>query len=1149
MIGKTVSHYRILRKIGGGGMGVVFVAKDIRLGRQVALKFVREGQSAATDSLQRFALEARAASSLNHPNICVIHDIDQYQGRPFIVMEYLEGSSFTDLISQALPEAELRRIGASLADALDAAHSKGIVHRDIKPSNILLTEQGRPKILDFGLAKIDSDPLGDEGRGKKGDDLTKAGQVLGTLAYMSPEQANGQEVTGASDVFSLGIVLYQLATGRAPFEGDSPIRVLQAILSTLPLRPSTLNPSLNENTDAILLQMLAKDPQLRPSAADVRKELNRTLRVRSGAEIRTRPGRIHRTIGRTDEQDQLRRGLQSVRSDRGMLVCVTGEAGIGKTTFVETWLEETVLTPEPVLVGRGRCSERLVAKEAYIPFLEALEGLLRSSAGETVSSLMHRLAPTWYAEILPHESGISSASDAPRDGAASQERMKRELTSLLREMSRLFRLVLFLDDLHWADSSTVEMLVHLADRFDSIRGLIIAAYRPTDLMLTNHPFQDIKLGLEARGICYEIALDFLSVGEVDEYLSSEFPNHNLPSGFCEMIYARTEGSPLFMVDLVNYMRLKGLISRDPGRWSLTVPTAELEQGLPVSVRSMVRRKVEQIDEEQKRLLSVASLQGVDFDSALLSRVLEIDAAEVEERLRVLDQVHSFIRKAGEDDLPDGSVTVRYRFVHVLYQEALFSALQPTRRARLSALVAESLRGFYRDRQQEIAAQLGFLLEIARDAEGAAENFKLAAQKNARLFAFGEAAELAGRGLKLLEKLPGSPLRDGLELDLLLILGPSLMAQRGFAAQVVQKTYARARELCEQIGEEPRTIPALWGLWQYYVMRAELARARKLAQQVHRLACASEEADVLPEAFRALGETAHWRGDVARARTLLEEGIESYDAEKHRQHAFHYGLDPRVASLSILGWSLWTLGYPEQALVRAKQGISEARDLTHPFSLAYSSFALAGVHMFRREPRKALEIADQAIELSSEEGYPFWLATSTATKGWALNDMGHTDESVSQLREAIEIYRGTGAEIALPWFLYLLADTLARQGEYVEALESMSRSRSYLEKNGDRWWEAEVHRIHGEVLLAQSEGNADEAEARFLHSLSVARKQRARSWELRAAISLSRLLLGQGRLREARDSLEPVCGWFTEGLETRDFIQAQHILAKLAAPSV
>jgi hypothetical protein len=422
MGGRAIGPYEVLSRLGGGGMAEISLAHDTRLGRPVALKLLPAHVTGDRDRLRRFQ-EARAAAAVNHPNVTHIYEIGAADGIHFIAMEFVEGQSLEVRMRDRSGDADgLVPVALQLVDALAEAHGHGITHRDIKPANIMITARGQVKVLDFGLAKIARPETGPPGGSTFAG--TTPGLLMGTMAYMSPEQARGEPTSDATDIFSLGIVLYELPTGRHPFGAGSQIGTMNAIVSQPVLPPSTLNPLLPASLDALILQMLEKDSRLRPQCSEVRTVLAGLAGGGAALEPRpaTAPARRH-TVGRETERLELRAGHDAAAAGHGLLLCVAGEPGIGKTTLVEDFLHDVEVAGGRGRVGRGRCSERLAGTEAYLPILEALETLLRGEARESAARLLKLLAPTWYVLVAPLAAGESSLGRlitdvraAPRSG-------------------------------------------------------------------------------------------------------------------------------------------------------------------------------------------------------------------------------------------------------------------------------------------------------------------------------------------------------------------------------------------------------------------------------------------------------------------------------------------------------------------------------------------------------------------------------------------------------------------------------------------------------------------------------------------------------------------------------------------------------------
>ena len=844
----------------------------------------------------------------------------------------------------------------------------------------------------------------------------------------------------------------------------------------------------------------------------------------------------HRFVGRQKELSDLRSAFASAAAGTGRLICLSGEPGIGKTTVVESFLRELSMSGADCYLARGRCSERLAGSEAYLPVLEVLETLLRGG-GESVCGLMRVAAPTWYAQIAPSTDDSAAGHTLAEGRVPSQERLKRELVAFLHELASRQPVVLFLDDLHWADASTVDILAYAATRCASQRILIVAAYRPADLFAADHPFLGVKLELKGHGICSEIAMPFLTRADVDRYLALRFPEHLFPPELSTRIHDRTEGNPLFMADLARFLRDRGVLAEDGGRWVMVGQLPVVEKELPESVRSMVEKKIGQLGDDDRHLLVTASVQGYEFDSAVVSTTLGMNAAEVEERLDVLERVHGLVRLVSEQDLPDRTFTLRYRFVHMLYQNALYASLRPTRKVSLSVAVAEALLGYFGKHSSAIASELAMLFEAARDFERAAEYFLLAAERAAHVSANKEAVVVARRGLEALKLLPETRERAQQELRLQTILGPALMATAGIGAPEVEAVYTRAQELCQEVGETPQLFTVIFGLYQYWIARGEYKTCRALADQLLALAQKLQDSAFLLLAHNSLANTCWLTGDFALFRTHNEQSMAIYVPQQHHSLASLYsGWDPGVACRSGGARNLWLLGYPDRAVQRGQEAITLAHEIGHTYSEVFALVFNAMLHQHCRDAQRTRQQAEAAVALAAEQELASWLPWGTALRGWAMSEEGETEEGIAQLRHAIVRWRAVSAECLVPYFLALLADAYARNGQAEEALTAVAEALAITERTHEGYMEAELYRLKGEL-----QAEPEQAEACFHRAREIARRQSAKSFELRAAMSLSRLYHKQGRDAEARQMLEGIYGWFTEGFETVDLKEAGALL--------
>jgi tetratricopeptide (TPR) repeat protein len=999
MIGETIGNYHITAELGRGGMGEVYRARDLRLGRAVALKFLPERNLSDRGAVERFLREARAASALNHPNIVTIYDVGETASGRYIAMEFVEGHTLRSLANGGLLIEKLLDVGGQVAKALAVAHAAGIVHRDIKPENIMIRADGYVKVLDFGLARVPAATgTGDE---TETGLATHPGTLLGTVRYMSPEQGRGEAATAAADIFALGIVLYELATGRHPFDAKSQMGVLQAILFESQLPASRLRPDISATLEALLARMLQKDPRLRPAAAEVERALagseNPAAEKTAAAAL---PARQH-IVGRAKPLAELRSAFEIAAAGRGLMVCIAGEPGIGKTTLVEEFLADLATHRGGCRVARGRCSERLAGTEAYLPLLEALESLLHGPAGDSIARSMKLIAPTWYVQIAPLAAEDSSFSRVLADAkAASQERMKRELVAFLQGISGNIPLVIFFDDLHWADVSTVDLLSYLGSKCVSTRLLLVGTYRPSELP-AKHPFVQVKLEMQSHGVCREISLGFLTRDDIELYLALEFPENRFSPTLAAVIHAKTEGNPLFMADLVRYLCDRGVIAEDQGRWVLALSVPDLEHDLPESVRSMIQRKIDRLSDADRRFLSAASVQGCEFDAAVVAKVLQADPAEVEEHLDTLDKVHSFVKLLSEREFSDATLTLRYGFVHSLYQDALYGALTATRKASLSLRVAQALLGFYGERSTEIAAELALLFETGRDFGQASDYFTMAAKNAVAVYASQEAIGLLQRAIGNAEKL-----RE--EARYIRVHGSAMQLAR------IYETVRRTQDALDTYGLADRSAAAAHDIDGQ--IQAICAKGNTLMFMAKDMAGCREHC-------RRAFELAQGRGSgellaaVDMVRYLERIGAGDFDValecyERALPVLREKGLSPaNLLGLNMRGaLHIWR-GEAERAMEVLDWSLEKAREVNDLPRMAQNQFWRAISLGHRGRLGEALEVTREAQRLGELTGERVQLARFPNTLGWLHRELQDLEGALTLDLEGIQLTHEIGEKEA------------------------------------------------------------------------------------------------------------------------------------------
>ena len=874
-------------------------------------------------------------------------------------------------------------------------------------------------------------------------------------------------------------------------------------------------------------------------------------------------------VGREAELARLHGALAKALAGQRQLVFVTGEPGIGKTALVEAFLAD-VEGADALRVGCGQCVEQYGAGEAYLPVLEALGRLGRSPAGEPLVQVLKQHAPTWLEQLPSLLSDRDVDAVQRRAQGATRGRMLRELVDALDALTADAPLVLLLEDLHWSDSATIDLLSMLARRRDTSRVLVLATYRPADVAAAPaHPLRWVKQELQLHGYCEEIPLEFLRAAEVGQYLDQRFPGHALPAELARVLHRTTDGNPLFLVNTVDYLIGQGQLREVDGQWRLAGPAEDVAWRVPETLWQLVESQVERLTQDEQAVLVAASVAGAEFSTAVVVAA-GIDAQHGERRCEALARQGHFLRPVGVAAWPDGTVAGRYAFIHALYQQVLYARVSIGSRVGLHLRTAERLERGYGERAGEIAGELAVHFEHGRDFERAARYRRQAGEHALRQHAYHEAVDNVTRGLESVGALPDSRQRAELELTLQITRGAALTATQGYGAPAVARTYARAWELCAQVGETPELFSVLRGVGRFYVVRGELQTARDVGTQLLTVAEARRDPALLMIAHNSLGVVSLYAGDFERALAHLEWAIELYDSvRRHADPLVEFRLVPPGVACAVHGaMALWMLGYPERAVARAQEARELARSLELPFSVSYACHLSAGLHQWLREPQAVQELEEEALRHDAEHGFALLLTAGDFNRGWVLAERGQGEEGLAQMRARLASHRENGATLLVPAFLVLVAEVCQTLGRPAEGLSAVTEGLAVARRSGRHYWEAELHRLAG-VLTLESAAVGDKrpeppatpdvapgpgpgpepgaeslAESHFLEAMEIARRQRARSLELRAATSLSRLWADQGKAREARALLSGVYAAFTEGFDTRDLQDARSLLEVL-----
>ncbi len=842
---------------------------------------------------------------------------------------------------------------------------------------------------------------------------------------------------------------------------------------------------------------------------------------------RTEPIDPDHVVGRRAMFEDLFAAFAAACSGDRRTVFLTGPPGVGKTAVVDCLVAHQAGTE--ALVAHGQCRESYGEGEAYLPILEAVGGLCRGERAPAVMSILRRHAPSWLLQMpwVLDDDDRRAVEEAARH--VGRERMLREIADGLEELSRDCPLLLILEDLHWSDPSTVDVLSTLAQRTSPARLLIVATYRPIDAVLSDHPVKSLKQDLVARGRGVELPVQLLGKEDIGAYVE-HLLSVPAPPEVVDLIHRRTEGNALFMTTLVSDLVEQGCVERVDDRLELRRSIEEIEGLFPDELKQILERHVERLAPESLRLLECASVIAREFNASMVAALLGDDGRTVEDQLEMLGRGENFVRSIGVERSADGSVTGRYEFGHVLHRHALYDRLGKARRAALHAQVAEIL-----EKAGAGPAQLAYHYHAGGRTEEAIENWHRAGDVAMGRKASVEAIAHCERALSLLAESAASEARDARELTLLTVVGPALGNVYGHGAPRVEEVYARARDLAGRAGGGLEMMGVLAGLFQFYVSRARCLEAREVAEQL-RLITDHETAPLIRRSGLLLcGVASTYLGEIDRADEELERTLAMADGDESTQ--WGYLADGQACAFAAQVHHL--RGDAKRAVERADEAIALGVVAKDPFAQAIGLHFASVIHRWRRDVEATRESATRLREIADEHGFEVWRPVSRWTLGWVEAESGDTTAGLEAMRAAMETYRQSGNETARTDYLGTQATVCLAAGAIPEGIALVEEALEQVERSHERFHEAELHRIRAALLAS-----GPDAEKAAECAIEISRAQGARALELRALVTLCTVLgTKRNAKKKARDALARLYDELPSDLDTPDRADARRVLGR------
>lgn len=1065
-------RYALLKKLGEGGKGIVYKARDTVLNRVVAVKMLKSAVT-SEEAYSRFMTEAQAVAKLNHPNIVSIYDIGKEDGKQFFVLEFVDGESLRDLMG-TYPEGKcdietVLRIGMDVCSALQYAHSERVLHRDIKPENVMTTKEGTAKLMDFGLAKMIGQPK-----------VTQEGVIVGTVAYVAPEVALGKSVDARSDLYSFGAVLYEALSGKPPFQGDDPIKVIFGHIHDIPTPLGKLNSKVPQALADCVMKLLEKEPEKRYRSAE---DLSKTLREISEEFLREtlvpthkpgivvpvpRPiaGREIQLIDRVEEMNLLRQAVDRAVRGEGGLIFLCGEAGIGKTRLTRELRAYARLRGMQVLYGRCPALFRMDGVPPYVLWSEVLRDYLEAGSPEQLYRVVG-FYPAEVAKLVPELKQRLAAipQSLPISPEHERDRLFEAVSQFIINVSREGPLLVVLDDLQWTDQTSLLLMHYLARGIYKTPLLLLGAYRETDID-EKHPLSPVLTELNRERLLQSVLLKRMPFNDVSEMIRRILEQDEVPKEFCELVYEKTRGNPFFVEEIVKSLREEEVIYREEDKLKFK-EVSKIE--FPKTVKGVIKARISRLDDECQNILTMASFVGNDFTFEALCGVTGIEENKLLELMEKLLKTglvkESVIR--GEDI---------YCFADVIVRDVVHEEVSHLRHNKLHNSVGNALEKVYDKNIEQYFGELAYHFLEGGDKAKALDYFMKASEKAQKVYAHNEAFSYLQHALELLEEKCANPEE---KVRIVERLGDLEGWMGEFDA--CTEYWNKALVLWNQVGDKKNTarlhVKMAYALWHEAGDKSEASKHHHVALEIlekepesaelaslyedisHMLWRTGESSEALTWTRKALELAERFSASDVLAGCYNNLGVLSMKSGELDKAAEYYkqglkiALENKLADRSLTLYNnLCTVylatGEFQKLFETAQEGSEMAKKVGALYSLAWLDMMLMTSYGCMGDLQKALSIGEDILAMVKRIKYTAFISYIVGGLGICYRWLGEWDKSLKYQMEALDIGKKVGEYQQSGGVASELGELFMEMEDYAEAERYLNESNSIFEKAGD-----------------------------------------------------------------------------------------------------